>query len=353
MLDGSPIIPSGDPGDDADAALWTALAAADDDMLTAITNRLDLDTGLARVFKDLDSLSVARACTQEPAQPGDTRTRDTTLPSAHDLDPEEAFHLRLATVIRNVNRSNAELGDLYLRIEMAADVARRYRIAADDAAGKARTAEGAFGEVQVTRPHRRGSFPRQSILAFGTVILDGLICYFAGRAMGGGRTATLIWTGLFLAILAGGEIALDFYSDRGAHAGRAVRLLTGCLLVLLGCLRLWFLLSAGTGLVSAVAGASVFTAVTAGFLFVGYRALRAAETPAAWRARRHADQAGNAAQIALAAADRAAATRDRLIDAYVRGIRRDSLFVHPAVQQIAIESALRQHLLEALSVSRE
>jgi hypothetical protein len=202
MLDGSPIIPSGDPGDDADAALWTALAAADDDMLAAITDRLDLDTGLARVFKDLESLLLPRACV-----------------------PEEAFHLRVATVIRDVNRSNAELGDLYLRICLAADAARGKRLAATDATRAARTAEDAFR--------------------------------------------------------------------------------------------------------------------------------RARTRPATWRARRHARQAGQAARIAWAEASRAAAARDRLIEAYIGGFRKDSLLAEPAGQQDVIESALRQHLLDALSVRQE
>ena len=52
MLDENQMIHPGRPGDDGDAALDAALAAADDDMLCAISSGLDLDMGLARIPGD-------------------------------------------------------------------------------------------------------------------------------------------------------------------------------------------------------------------------------------------------------------------------------------------------------------
>ena len=85
---------------------------------------------------------------------------------------------------------------------------------------------------------------------------------------------------------------MDFYRDRNLRTWHALAILTGAFVTLLGILRFWFLATIGTGgLVPAVAGAFLFTAATAGFLCLGYRALRAAETPQAWRARREAHKA--------------------------------------------------------------
>ena len=66
------MIHPGKSGDDGDAALDAALAAADKDMLAAISNGHDLDAGLARVLQDLDRSPTARPGIQEraPAYPG-------------------------------------------------------------------------------------------------------------------------------------------------------------------------------------------------------------------------------------------------------------------------------------------
>jgi hypothetical protein len=65
----------GKPADDGDAALDAALAAADEDMLSAISNGLDLDTGLARILEGLSSPPATRPGTraQVPAEPGEDR----------------------------------------------------------------------------------------------------------------------------------------------------------------------------------------------------------------------------------------------------------------------------------------
>ena len=102
-----------------------------------------------------------------------------------------------------------------------------------------------------------------------------------------------------------------------------------------------------------ITGACLFTVATAGFLSAGYRALRAAETPSAWRARRQAGNTRQAAQIARAEADRNAAERDRLTDAYLGHVRRRALKVCPVERQLAVQSAVRQHLLGELPLGEK
>jgi hypothetical protein len=74
MLDENQMIHPARSGGDRDAALDAVLAAADEDMLAAISNGLDLDTGLARVLEDLGGSSATR-----PATCGD-RVHDLGVP---------------------------------------------------------------------------------------------------------------------------------------------------------------------------------------------------------------------------------------------------------------------------------
>jgi hypothetical protein len=73
--------------------------------------------------------------------------------------------------------------------------------------------------------------------------------------------------------------------------------------------------------------------------------LRIAETPQAWRARREALAARRAARAARAAAAWDATERDRLISAYLGQVRRLVLKTCTAERQLAMESAVRDHLL--------
>jgi hypothetical protein len=251
----------------------------------------------------------------------------------------------VADLIRDVNASNEAVEDQCLRACQAADVATRRARAAELSGEAARNATVAHRAVQAERPRRHAPLPRQVILALVTVGLDGVACYFAAQALGGSQDATVVWTGLFLAVLAGGEVALDFYRDRNLRTWRALAMLTGGFVTLLGILRFWFLATIGTGgLVPAIAGAVLFTAATAGFLYLGYRALRAAETPHAWHARREARRARRAARAARETADRDAEERDRLIDAYLGHVRRLVLKTCPVDEQLTLESAVREHL---------
>jgi len=354
MLDENQMIHPGRPGDDGDAALDAALAAADDDMLSAISSGLDLDIGLARILGDLGGSPAARPGSQAPADPGQDRRITGAVPfrnrssRGQPQDGDAASPARVAALIGDVNASGEAVRDQCLRARQAAGIAARSQRAAEQAAAQARTAQAAHQAVQAAHPRRRAPWPRQVTLASGTVVLDGLACYLAARALGGSPDAALAWTGVSVAVLAGAEAALGCYRDRGEHAWRVLVMLTGFFVIVLGVLRVWFLAAAGTGLAPAIAGACLLTAATAGLLTAGYRALRAAETPPAWRARRQAGTARQAARLARAEADRAAAERDRLIDAYLGHVRRLALPACPPGRQLAVESAVRQHLMGEL-----
>ena len=251
----------------------------------------------------------------------------------------------MAALIRDVNASNEAVEDQCLRARQAADIATRSACAADLSAAAAVRAEVAHQTIQAERSRRRAPLPRQVILALITVALDGLACYFAAQALDGSQDATLVWTGLFLGVLAGGEFALDFYKDRNERTWHALVILVGIFVTLLGTLRFWFLVTiGGGGLVPAIVGAFLFTGATAGFLSLGYRALRMAETPQAWRARRQARKVRQAARAARAMADGDAAERDRLIDAYLGHVRREVQKTCPLEQQLETEAVVREHL---------
>ena len=253
----------------------------------------------------------------------------------------------VAELIRQVNESNEAVEDQCLRARQATDTAASSQQVASSAEAAARGAKLAYETIQGEHPRRRAPLPRQVVLASGTAALDGVACYFAAQALDGSQDATLVWAGLFLAVLAGGEVALDFYRDRQPRAWRAVVTVLALFVTTLGVLRFWYLATIGTvgGLIPAVAGAGLFTAATAGFLFLGYRALRIAETPQAWRARRAALAARRAARAARAAAAWDATERDRLISAYLVQVRRLVLKTCTAERQLAMESAVRDHLL--------
>jgi hypothetical protein len=236
-------------GDDGDVALDAALAAADEDMLAAIGNRLELDIGQARILKDLGGSSATHPGIQAPAYPGKDRIIPDATSSAnpsrriHTGRADAASPIRVAVLIRDLNASDKAVEDLYLRARQAAGIAARSEHAAGQAAASARRTEDAHRVIQAGQPRRHAPLPRQVTLALGTVALNGLACYAAARA------------------------------------------------------------------------------------------------------RRQACRAGQAARIARAAARRNAAERDRLIDAYLGQVRRQVRNTFPAGRQLAVESAVRKHLL--------
>jgi hypothetical protein len=249
-------------------------------------------------------------------------------------------------VIRRVNANNEVAKDLYLRTRLTADVARRAVQAAGLAANTAETAKIAYETIRAEFPRRWAPLPRQRVFALFTVILDGVACYFAAQALNGSQDTTLVWTLLFLAVLASGEVALDFYRDQNSRAWRVVLWVLVAFVAMLGFLRFWFLAAISTdGLVPAALGAALFTAVTAGFLFAGYRALRIAETTRAFRARRWARSSAHAAHEAATEARQNGHDRDRLIGAYLTLVWRHLPDLCRVEEQPALERAIRDHLL--------
>jgi hypothetical protein len=260
-------------------------------------------------------------------------------------EPEKPPPVDVTALIRQVNASNEAIEDLYLRTRQAADIAERSNQAAEQAAVVAETAKVAHRIIQAEYPQRRAPLPRQRFYALLTVALDGVACYFAAQALDGSQDTTLVWTVLFLAVLGVGEMALDYYRDRHQRAWRMVASILAMFVGTLGVLRFWFLATVGaSGLIPAALGAALFTAVTGGFLLVGYRALRLAETPQAFRARRWARTAAQAALAARVDANRNTRDRERLIDAYLVQVRRQALELFTAEQQ-SVEKAVRRHLL--------
>jgi hypothetical protein len=307
MVDENQMIHPGRPGDDGDAALDDALAAADEDMIAAISSGLDLDVGLARILKDLGGSSAAPLGIQPqpPARPGKRRGMPGAARS-RSPSPRGAgavSQTQVTALIRDTNASDSAARDQFLRARRAVGIASRSEDAAQQAAAEAERAEIAYRAIQARQPRRRAPFPRQVTLTLGTAVLDGLTWYSAAWARNRKRAAPGSVTG-----------------NPGAGAGRPP---------------------------SAIARACLLAAA-AGSTSVGYRALRTAETPRAWRARQQARKARQAARAARAAADRNAAERDRLIDAYLGHVRQLARQARPAGLQPSAESVIREHLLGEL-----
>jgi hypothetical protein len=121
MLNVNQMTYSGKPGDDGDAALDAAFAAADEDMLSAISNGLDLDTGLARILEDLGGSPATRPGIQAqvPAWPGEDREIPDT---AISRNPSSRIQPRgsSGTAVRHSSRRTALLPLLWLVLSAVA-----------------------------------------------------------------------------------------------------------------------------------------------------------------------------------------------------------------------------------------
>jgi hypothetical protein len=266
-------------------------------------------------------------------------------PMERPSDSPAAMPADISDAVRDFNESNEAHENLWTRVHRAGDVLRQGVRDREAARVRAREARDFHLTVQAEYPHRRAPLVQQVLVAGFTILLDAVACWFAAQALDSDRDETLLWTVLFLAVLAGGEIGLDYFSE---HHGRIWRLLVAGLAVFvagLGVLRFLFLATVvATGVTTAVVGAALFTAATACSLAFGYRALRAAERAPAWRARR---RARDAEREAARASDRVVGLlrdRDRLIDAYLSRIRVGLLKARSADQLRTAEAAVRQHL---------
>jgi hypothetical protein len=249
-------------------------------------------------------------------------------------------------LISDFNAQNRQHEDLWTRVLHAVhavrDAAKSMRAAVD----LAREMRLTWDAIQAEDPDRRAHRLRQLALAVFTVFLDGIACNFAAQALGNNQLQTYIWTALFLAVLAGGEFALDHYAYRNRRVWRAVVILLTCFIAGLGVLRFSYLITVGTdSLLAALVGAVLFTVATGVFVTVGYWALRRAETPRTARARRRAQRASSDARASQEQLILRQRDRDRLIDAYVVRLKACLLQGYPAGQVARIEAALRKHLI--------
>jgi hypothetical protein len=251
----------------------------------------------------------------------------------------------IAESVRDFNASNKAHEALWTLVHQVRDAVRRSVGSRDAAQVRARQARDFHLTVQAEYPLRRAPLPRQVCLAGCTIGLDAVACWFAAQALGDSQTETLLWALLFLAVLAGGEVGLDYCSERGGRAWHLLVTGLSAFVIGLGVLRFLYLATVGSnGVVVALVGAALFTAATAGFLAIGYRALRAAERFPAWQARRSAQRADREVAIASRRVARLVAERDRLTDAYVSRIRAGLLGRSAAAELPELEAALRDHL---------
>jgi heme A synthase len=248
--------------------------------------------------------------------------------------------------VRDFNAENLQHEELWTRILHAGDAVRHALEDARAAEARKKDARLAYLAILAENPERRGPRSRQLAIAGVTLALDAVACDFAAQALGNGQLETLAWTTLFLAVLACGELALDYYRDRRRKLWRVFAVGLAGFVAGLGVLRYSYLITVGTGeLLAALVGAVLFTVATAMFVLAGYWALRRAETPRAGRARR---EARRAAKESAASKDRSARLRrqrDKLIDAYLVRIKAGPLQGFPAGQLPQVEAALRAHLL--------
>ena len=249
--------------------------------------------------------------------------------------------------IVSCNKASRSHEDLWSRTRQATDQVGHAATAVKSAEAAQEEAELACRAALAENLDRQAPRTRQRLIATGALALDAVACFFAAEALGGSQRETLAWTALFLAVLGAGEVALDHYRDGYRLVWRCVAFTLGAFVCLLGVLRFSFLLTVGSqGPVTAVTGAALFTVATAGFVVVGYRALRIAETGAAQQARRRVRaRAGDVASARRKLA-RQTDERDRLATAYLSLIRLRLIRTCTADRLRVVELAVWSHLTD-------
>jgi hypothetical protein len=96
------------------------------------------------------------------------------------------------------------------------------------------TAQQETSGASYARHQRRAPLARQMVIAIVAGALDGVACYFAARALGGGRGDIMLWTCLFLAGLSAGLVTLGLCRKRSERAWRALAIMLGPVVTLLG-----------------------------------------------------------------------------------------------------------------------
>jgi hypothetical protein len=247
--------------------------------------------------------------------------------------------------IDSCNDASEAHEDLYSRTRLSADQLMEAEDEARRADSNCANADLNHKALQAEFPERTAPKLRQWLIAVGFLALDAVACYFAAQALGGSQDETVAWAGLFLALLGAGEIALDLYRDGHQILWRWTAFVLGAFIALLGVLRFWFLVTVGTeGLITALAGSILFTLATAGFVVIGYRALRVAETGQARGAKRKVRLRAAEAAAAHRKVVRLKAQRDRLARAYLKMIRIRLIKNCSASQLPLMEHAIWAHL---------
>jgi hypothetical protein len=281
----------------------------------------------------------------EPVRRETKRPHNDAVTALRSRRPGTETEVSVIAEISAFNASNEAHEDLWARTRQAADVVRHASADADKAERARRTTDLALKTAQAEHPDRRAPRPRQWLIAAVALALDAIACVFAAEALGGSMPETLVWAALFLAVLGAGELALDHYREIHTTVWRWIASILSAFIALLGVLRFSFLVTIGSvGQLAALAGASLFTLATAGFVIAGYRALRVAETSQTWRARRECHRCAAGAAAAQRALDKHIARRDRLAIAYLTRIR-SSLVRRCSARELAlVERAIMAHL---------
>jgi hypothetical protein len=263
---------------------------------------------------------------------------------AHDAPLGERATAIMAEVLA-FNGSSQAHEDLWSDTRQATDIVNRAADSVTATETEVGEAELAYRAERAKQPDRNAPRLRQWLLAGAALALDGVACVFAAEALDGSQLATYGWAGLFVALLAAGELALDHYRDMHRVLWRWIAGILGAFIGLLGVLRFVFLAPVGSGGdLAALVAATLFSIATAGFFVAGYRLLRVAETRQAWHARRllrDCERFAAAARRELGAAD---ARRDRLASAYLSGIRSQLARNYSASELPPMEQALMAHL---------
>jgi hypothetical protein len=284
----------------------------------------------------VSALRVGPPIPPNPPIPPGLRARPPDPP-----DPPE-----VGLLIKNFNAQNRQHEDLWTRVLHAVDAVRDANEDRRDAEALANQMRLAYAAIQAEDPKRRAPRTRQLAIVGLTVMLDAVACNFAAQALGNDQLQTDAWTALFLAVLAGGEVALDHYRDRNRRVWRAVATGLAGFVAGLGVLRYSYLITVGADSpLAALVGAALFTVATGVFVAAGYWALQRAETSRTARARRQARRAEKEARASREQMARRLRDRDRLVDAYVVRLKACLLQGYPAIQVSLIEAALREHLI--------
>jgi hypothetical protein len=349
-------------GEDRDTALDAALAVADDDMLCAISNGLDLDIGLTRILEDLAGSPAARPGIQPLAHPGEgqrildaaisrdrasrmyTQAGDAAAPAP--MEPILPVWDDPADLIRAVNASAEVVEEQFPRVRQAADTDADLRARATDtirrvlqehpAAAKEiketlrtrvhlqeltrRTCQAQDIRADTERHecnlaveldpvgHRTLRFGLGAAIIVALVILDAIPLSWAAQAFGLGSAATWLVTFVLMVASAGAMLSFEFTRGHPGQRGILAAAVTAGYLALLG-LRTGFLTTvASDSLLAAFFQSALLTAISAGLVGCGAAVLARTRflnhSRAHASARRAAQAADNARAAQLQAAEK-------------------------------------------------